>query len=384
MTKLTIITTVRHNIGDDFVREGILYLLKQVLGPIKVQLIHKHLPITTRPECSWLHSTGLDRQLINEHPRFVSRWTERLDTFLPVFPWSDKMTTCDVLVQSGAPVYWINSGNDCAHNEWWSPLIERRWKARASGPQFLNLAGGTCQHWDSDGKEFESRPDVLAYIRQFFDLTNLTTLRDELSSTILGLAGRKAEILPCTSLFAVDHLGVTSLKGEYVVLNYMPIGGHYLLGREIDAALWEQRFAQFAREIASHGRCILVCHDQKELKAARNLLPEMETYYSDTYADYLRVYAKARWGLMNRVHGAFALASLGKPAAVVGSDSRAHMASMIGLPTVFVNDATPIWLKNQAALMQDQTNDFAARMANLKSESHGRYLQLLTAALSKT
>ena len=383
MVKVSIITTVNHNVGDDFVREGIVYLLKKLLGPIELELIHKHLPITTRPEFARLHSTGLRRKLFRTHSKIVLKGTQLVDTLVPVFPWSDKVSKSDILVQSGAPVYWVHAGGDCAHNEWWSPLIERRWKAGVAGRPFLNLAGGACQHWDSDGKEFADRSDVLAYIREFFDLTKLTTLRDELSLRILGLAGRTAELLPCTSIFAVDRLGVIPSKGEYVVLNYMPAGGHYLLGQPIDAALWEQRFVTFAQEIAKHDRCILVCHDQKELNAARRLLPEMETFYSDSYEDYLRFYAKAHWGLMNRVHGAFALASLGKPAAVVGSDSRAKMASVIGVPAVFVNDATPAWLQKQATCLPERTTVFAKEMATLKSESERRYLQLLKAALIK-
>jgi hypothetical protein len=383
MRKVSIITTVRHNVGDDFVREGIIYLLRQLLGPIEVKLIHKHLPLTVRPEFSWVHSTGLDRGLIQRHPSFVCGWAQRLDALLPVFAWTDKLSRCDVLVQSGAPVYWINPATDCAHNEWWSPLIERRWLASAAGRPFLNLAGGACQNWGSDAREFADRSDVLAYIRQFFDLAKLTTLRDELSLKILNLAGRIAEILPCTSIFAVDQLGILPTKGEYVVFNYMPGGGHYSFGQKIDAALWEQRFVTFAKEVGARDRCLLVCHDQKELKAAKDLLPEMEVFYSEKHEDYLRIYARAKWGLMNRVHGAFALASLGKPAAVVGSDSRAQMAPIIGLPAVFVNDATPLWLKNQALALSEQGDLFSARMAKLKSETEKRYLGLLKRALGK-
>jgi hypothetical protein len=382
MTRVSIITTINHNCGDDLVREGIIHLLKQALGPIKIKLIHKHLPITTRPEFSWLHSSGVDAKLLRSHPNSVERWTRRIDSLLPIFPWSDKLCNCDVLVQSGAPIYWLSAGYDCAHNEWWFPLIERRWKARAAGRPFLNLAGGACQHWHSDGSEFANRPDVLAYIRQFFDLAKVTTLRDELSAKILGLAGRKAEVLPCTSIFAADQIGVVPLKGEYVVLNYMPGGGHYSFGQQIDAALWEQRFVSFAKAIAARGRCILVCHDQKEIRAAKNLLPGMETFYSDSYADYLRVYAKAHWGLMNRVHGAFALASLGKPAAVIGSDTRAQMASILGLPVVFVNDATPEWLMSQATSLHERKDSFATQMATLKADAKRRYLQSLKAALN--
>ena len=45
-TKTSIITTVDHNVGDDFVREGLLYLLSSAGLVEDVELIHKHSPVT--------------------------------------------------------------------------------------------------------------------------------------------------------------------------------------------------------------------------------------------------------------------------------------------------------------------------------------------------
>lgn len=381
MTKVAIITTLKHNVGDDFVREGIIYLLGQILGKSEVSLIHKHLPITARPECDWLHSLGVDRALDRFSRGLSLRSTRQLDDTLPLFPTTDKIRTCDILVQSGAPVYWINKDSDCAHHEWWRPLIERRWIPYNGNRPFLNLAGGTCQHWASDGSEFSEREDVLEYIRHFFDLTKLTTLRDELSAKVLELAGRRAEVLPCTSIFAVDEFGITPSEGEYVALNYMGGGGHYPLGQPIDAQGWEQRFVEFARRLGARTRCVLVCHDEKEVAAAKRLLPEIERFYSTDHADYLRFYARARWGVLNRVHGVFALASLGKPAAVVGSDGRAKMVSLLGLPAVFVNEASSEWLENQASQLEALTSTYPNHMRELKRQTKARYLELLGQAL---
>ena len=47
---VTFITTIDHNVGDDFVREGIKYLLRQIFKgkELSFQYIHKHSPITVR------------------------------------------------------------------------------------------------------------------------------------------------------------------------------------------------------------------------------------------------------------------------------------------------------------------------------------------------
>ena len=125
--RVSIITTIRHNVGDDFVREGIIHLLTKALGPFEMDFINKHLPITTRQELAWIHSTGLSQQLDRLGNDFALRATSKLDRLMPVVSTTDKVRRADILVQSGAPVYWTDPKGDCAHTEWWGPLIERRW-----------------------------------------------------------------------------------------------------------------------------------------------------------------------------------------------------------------------------------------------------------------
>jgi hypothetical protein len=379
--RVSIITTIRHNVGDDFVREGIIHLLTKALGPFEMDFINKHLPITTRQELAWIHSTGLSQQLDRLGNDFALRATSKLDRLMPVVSTTDKVRRADILVQSGAPVYWTDPKGDCAHTEWWGPLIERRWLPVSKGRAFLNLAGGTCQHYDSDGSEFSSKPAVLEHIRRFYDLTALTTVRDELSLRVLEQAQRKGILLPCTSIFAVDRLGIRPRAGEFVALNYMPAAGHYFLGQPIDTGKWEKRFVALARQIARDERVMVVCHNAKELEAAIRLVPEMERFHSDDYRDYLKLYSRAKWGLLNRVHGAFALASLGKPAAVVGSDTRARMIRVLGLPEVFVNDATEAWAERTISELRSSVATYPLKMAELKARAATGYLEQLRMAL---
>jgi hypothetical protein len=381
MTRVSIITTLDHNVGDDFVRDGIIHLIQKVVVNARIEMIHKHLPITARPSFTWLHSTGIDRRFDEFRPDLTLRVTRRIDSALPLSPFHDKIRNADILIQSGGPIYWTSAEGSCAQTEWWDPLIERRWIPFAEGKPFLNLAGGTCQRYDSDASEFLDQPKVIDHIRRFYDLTALTTLRDSLSIEVLRQAGRQGVLLPCTSLFAVDRLGITAAPGEYVVLNYMPTGGHFLLGGSIDAEVWEQRFVAFARGLAKREKVILVCHNQKESDEARRLLPEFQIFQSDNYVDYLRLYSRARWGLLNRVHGCFALASLGKPSAVVGSDSRAKMVRNLGLPEVFVNDATDDWLESTASALAQRAASFPEHMAGLKSAASAQYEILIRRAL---
>ena len=381
MKRVCFITTLRHNIGDDFVREGILHLLGRVVGEMQVSCVHKHLPLTARPLGRVLRSTGLDRGLAAVERELPRRLFGRIDEILPLSARTDSVLGCDVLVQSGAPVYWSHAGNECQENEWWGPLLERRWIPSSAGKVLLNLAAGTCQTWGSDGSEFVGRRDMLDYVRRFHDLAALTTVRDRLGMHVLSLAGRSAELVPCTSLFAVDRLAIASERGDHVVLNYRRPTVRDTFGVRVDADAWERRFVTFATRLASTTPCVMVCHDRGELAAARRLLPGVRRFHSPHHADYLRVYARARWGIVNRVHAGFALASLGKPAAIVGVDSRAQMGPLVGLESVYVDAADERWLADTARRLAADDGQFAATIAALKRDAAARYEILLRGAI---
>ena len=69
--KISIITTVDHNVGDDFVREGIKYLLRQYFANQELifENIHKHSPITTRYGFEWFRNLRYSRRVDKLNPR---------------------------------------------------------------------------------------------------------------------------------------------------------------------------------------------------------------------------------------------------------------------------------------------------------------------------
>jgi hypothetical protein len=369
------ITTVRHNVGDDFVRGGIQSLLAEAVrsaapeaqAEIKSLLIHKHSPITAVRGCSRIRSTRLSKLL--------DPLARRLH--LP-----DAISSADLLVQSGAPIYWHHPGHSsCETNEWYEPLILKRYACLKRPIPLLNLAGGSCQRFHSDGSEFQTSPAALDYIDDFFRRCSLTTLRDPLAQRILALAGHKAEVLPCTSIFARDHHTIEPRQGQTIVLNFMQHGGHYTFGQSIDSNAWQHRFAALAAAAQEIGPVVLACHNATEAALAAELFPSYERFLvpNDPVA-FMQFYAGARFGIVNRVHAGFMLASLGKPVAVIGSDSRARMIELLDLPAYFVNDVPD----PQALLadLQDREGDYKLRIEAIRSTARARYLELLQPVLA--
>jgi hypothetical protein len=361
---VAIITTVDHNIGDDFVREGIKYLLTQYFKgeTLTFESIHKHVPITAR--------RGFERARNN-------RIFSRVDKFLPLGFTGDRIREADLVVQSGAPVYWCHTvgGGHCADNEWFVPLIRKRF-VRNPRARFINLAAGTCQRYHSDGTEFLNCEKCRDYIRELYELSTVTTVRDTLAQDVLRLLGIEAPVIPCSSIFAIDEHGLKNEGEEYVVVNYMQGGAHYTFGQNIDFNKWEDTFKTFYFELKKKEKVIFSCHNEKEVEVARTIDPGAEIFYQkDDYLAYMKFYARAKFGIMNRVHGAFLMASYGKPSIVIGNDSRARMVEEIGLESIFVNDVDVDILNDRYEYLKAGADNFKERFAEIKRKAYDDYMK---------
>ncbi|HYF36879.1 MAG TPA: polysaccharide pyruvyl transferase family protein, partial [Prosthecobacter sp.] len=328
MKRVCLISTVAHNVGDDFVREGIVWLLRKLLGELDPRIIHKHFPVTARG--AWAQKVDhLTRPLQQRLP--LRRATSKLVDSLPLNRETDAVLRSDLLIQCGAPVYWKNRYSSCAETEWYGPLIERRWQLVRSRVPLLNLGAGSCQALASDGSEVWQDGACSRFIDEFTAAASLTTVRDCLAQQIVRRCGHEVPLLPCPSVFAPQAAGVVSTSDDYVALNYMKDGGHFDLadqGAEVQRS-WETRFVKTARALAKRHRCLLICHDRAEYDEAGRLVPELPRRLTLDWRDCLHAYAGCRFALVNRVHGGVVAAALGRPVLIIGNDSRLHTGRLV-------------------------------------------------------
>ncbi len=360
----TFITTVDHNVGDDFVREGLKYLLKRCFkgAALHFENIHKHSPITSR--------FGFEK-------RKNLKKANKIDRRMPLWMTKDRILQADIVIQSGAPVYWCHDAvkSHCYQNEWFSPLIRRRF-LRNKNARLLNLAAGSCQTYFSDGSEF--CPACNAYIQEFYDLAAVTTLRDKVAANILHNIGLHAPLVPCSSIFAPDEYGLKRGEGDYAVVNYMPLAAHYDFGQNIDARQWRDIFSRFYFELKKEERVVFACHDLNEKKAALSIDPNADIFFAENdFVAYMKFYSRAKFGVMNRVHGAFMIAAFGRPSFVIGNDTRARMVEEIGLQSAFVHDVSFDLLMQKKTYLQKGGDSYRDRFAAIKEKAYAGYLNAL-------
>ncbi len=66
---------------------------------------------------------------------------------------------------------------------------EKIFEDASKGSVSLNLGAGSCQVYDSDGSEFNRMTKCREFIKNLFDISSVTTLRDGLSKRILNDLG---------------------------------------------------------------------------------------------------------------------------------------------------------------------------------------------------
>jgi len=377
--KLGLLTTVNTNIGDDFIREGLLRCVRAMAPEVRLELVtvNKHWPEEIYPR--WHPLRVFDKK------RFKPRWLSKplrlvADRWLPPLGFS-AFDDCDLLVQCGTPVLWPG----CRASEW----ADRIWRdvfARLArrGKPVLNLGGGACYPLERLPETLVNDPDE-EFVRLMLSTARLTTVRDPLAGRLLSSAGGAAPVLCCPALLAGQAWVVDARPTTKVVVNYMAGAGHYDWDQAVDARQWETVMRKTVSYLQQSGwQPFLLAHNQKELALAAELWPDLPRARATSVSHYFDLVRDAAFGVCNRLHASMALAGLGIPAITVGTDSRIFMVQMTGQPVFYVKDATVDRLVAAIDGLWEHREAESQRLLTLREntwQEHLRYLRPFFGAL---
>jgi hypothetical protein len=172
VAEIGLLSTLDCNIGDDFIRTGIISVVESVYGEanLRFQIINKH-----QPESMFTFQQKVFRKTIQRLNRSRLR-----DTFIPrliqLAPMS-RFDKSDFLIQCGTPILW----DGCRNSEWADPI----WKdvfhrLSLQGKPVFNVGGGTCYGIEMLPSTFLGDDDE-AFARLMIETCQLTTVRDQLA-----------------------------------------------------------------------------------------------------------------------------------------------------------------------------------------------------------
>lgn len=366
--KVGFITTIDTNIGDDFIRQGIINALRYSFPHTEFEflLVNKHHPYTSYS--SWHPMYHLPRLAQLKGGRHVQRIIKKV-----AGGWGSKFDDCDVIIQSGAPVLWPN----CHRNEWnipiWQDIVGRLHKQIP----VLNLAAGSCYPMEAIPEKVTNEKDA-AYLQSIFNYCKLTTVRDPLAERLFASLGcSPSPLLPCSAFLVSPHYPQSNENDKYILINYMEGGGHFDWSQEIDKKEWEHTVLEVIKALKKDHKIAFLCHNEKEQLLAKQLAPELESFFPKTVAEYLDVIGNAKAALNNRMHASVAMGSIGVPSIAVCTDTRLLMVKNVGLSIFYVKEATSDAILHQINKYLQDGEEERNRLFELKRKTFSDYAALL-------
>lgn len=156
------------------------------------------------------------------------------------------------------------------------------------------------------------------------------------------------------------------------------MGGHYTFGKKIERAKWLDVLKDFYNYVKKDEEVLFVCHNKNEINGAKKIDNQANVFYSSDFLDYMKIYSQAKYGIMNRVHGAFLIASYGRPSYVIGNDSRAKMTEEIGLESGFINDISIDNLISKYEKLKMSSESYEKTFSEIKDITLEKYLDIFS------
>jgi polysaccharide pyruvyl transferase len=353
--RVSFMTSLGVNVGDEFIREGVRAVLDLSLGAYAPFYVNK-------VDQSSLHSSREDE-------------TERI---------GDKFDDVDIFIQTGAPVYWcLNDGAATSLNsEWYQWLWEEKiFRSDGPNPLFINLGAGSCQSWDDHGESFLKDGACVRFAKRAAARSIVTTIRDPVAEHICAELKISAQGMPCPAFLAAARHRPERPPVEKILINLMPLGGHYRIDPKLDEERWLRTCDQLLAALRVEFEVLFVAHDRIELKFLEELSKDDErVFFSENWRDYLDVYSVGCVTIANRVHGAVASAGFGVPSLIIGNDSRARIGDYIGLPVYRSATVSIPEVLAKAIDFKSQRTSESERLLNLRQATLRSYARLLRRA----
>ncbi|HEU5080311.1 MAG TPA: polysaccharide pyruvyl transferase family protein [Opitutaceae bacterium] len=373
--RVGLITTLKTNIGDDFIREGICNVLRGLASREAIEFvpINKHTPDMLYPR--W-HPLAVARSLpvAGYRKKLAIRKLSRVFKYVG-FTAFDR---CDAIVQCGAPVYWEGCGQNTRwKQDLWEDVVQRLHRKIP----VLNLAAGSCFPYRKQPERFELPADR-KYVRWLHSLCRATSVRDPLAHKLLAAEDCDTHLIRCSAFLFTNPSEARPSTDGPILINYMRGGGHYDLGQQISADRWENTVRQLISRLKAKGhRVALVCHNETELKLAREIAPDCDIRMPKTFREFPEMVRDAKAAICNRMHASVALAGLGIPSVTVGTDTRMLMVEQLEMPCYFVEDAELDAVERDVERLIAQREQIAARLRVLQRATRDSYAHLLEKTL---
>lgn len=350
MKTAVLLSTFRENVGDDLIRLGCEYLLSHVSpGPWRYEPWAKSNALGVGLPLGPLSTTTIHRR--GRLAQAVLRRLERA-SLARFNPWRFRtLLSSDLVLLCGTPLFYFTRERDFADTENWPDILLQ---AARSGrvPPIVTLGCGSIVPQRVD--ELRVRhPAALDLAKNVVSIQSLVVCRDDSTRRLIRSAGIPERIplpiLPCPSAWAVDRLGIGAVPAasadRTICISFSLESTGWSEDGDRDEHVRIDLLSKALAAIERRGlRPVVLAHNELDvaafdrLKRSRKGMEGLAARRVNA-VELLGHLGVARGLLTWRVHGAVAARSLGIPALLFRTDSRADTAETFGA-TVVPNEAS--------------------------------------------
>lgn len=366
--KILLISTLSHNPGDEIIRLGVENVLRQVFPEATLRVIHKHDPRTL--------FAGF-KQLPKTPHRLISPYLYQICAATTGKNQENYLETADLVVFAGTPFIWrslVRFFPFTSENAEWVGATWMRLFNEFPHKPVLNLAAGTSVTGKDQLDALLADPVVSGFLKRAVSRTSLTTSRDENTRNILGQLGFDVPVIPCASIMAAKGAHLEAGPPEYVSVNLMRSAAHSWRGQRGHSEHWRAMAHEVIGYLEKKHKIVFVSHSKDEDDVAAEWFPQHERVLSKDPIVLLKAYSKSIFGVCNRVHAAAAVASFGRPAIVIGGDSRINLVQQFGLPGFDHRAVDAATIISTIADVENNYQGYVDRLAARMNEAEQQYI----------
>jgi hypothetical protein len=128
----------------------------------------------------------------------------------------------------------------------------------------------------------------------------------------------------------------------------------------------------------------MLCHNEDERRAASKLAPDLPIIFPKTPEEYFSAVAGAKAAVCNRLHASVGMAGIGIPSIAIGTDTRLLMVDAIGIPALYIKDATLEKMEASLNRILENREAESQRLLALRERVWNEYVELIKKSLKKS
>jgi hypothetical protein len=244
----------------------------------------------------------------------------------------------------------------------------------------FNLSVGSCYPYEHIPERIDD-PDGRVFVRRMLDYCTVTTVRDETARRLCAELGTDCPLICCPAIVsgrAFEEWYPPAPSGDgFIVINYQERGANEDWGQNIDTAGWKKTVQELIGRLKTRHKVVFICHNDREFKLAAEVDPTLKRFQPKTLREYAEVIGGASTGLVSRVHAAIPLAGIGVSPILIGTDSRMGTLENIGVPAIYVKNATVDLLETELENRLACRKTESERLHALREATAQRYIELI-------